>query len=187
MVAAWSCALTLALLGSSCSSVDPAPTVPPCDQACQDGVAMRAVREMTKLMFNLTLQGKPVGPQDQSLPCPEGGLARVYGEATSDAGQGATVVDLTYEFTGCGYLQIDNEAPENYRVKVTGTITQKGTFSAQSSATTAVIMKSDALSVEGTVYDPPSSYQIDRCGLSLTQNGNTVSGTVCERKAGFSF
>src|SRR5262249_1787750 len=85
--------ITLAalLVGYGCGrSAGNKPAAPPCDQKCADGNAIRAYREMLKLMYNVTLQGKPVGPQDQTAPCPLGGTARVFGNATSNALQGAT-------------------------------------------------------------------------------------------------
>jgi len=140
---------------------------------------------MTKLMYNLTLQGKPVGPQDQTVPCPEGGSARVSGEATSNAIQGSTEVKLTYEFKGCGYTQKDDKAEQTYSVKLTGSVSQDGVLSAQSTATTALIMKSAAMSVAGTVNDPPLDYNETDCVVEMTQDGNHISGKICGRAVGF--
>jgi hypothetical protein len=178
----------VALLGlGGCDSIDPPPPAPTCDQACQDGAAMRATREMMKLLYNLTVQGEPVGPQDHTRPCLFGGTARVFGQASSNAELGTTKVDLTYEFNGCGYLQKDDEAPENYNVTLTGVITQKGTFAAVTGGTTAVEIASEKITLEGTVHDPPIAYSARDCGLVLSQSGNSISGTICERVAGFSF
>ena len=47
----------------ACASDIEAEPAPPCDQLCQDSNALRAVREGMKLIYNLTLQGKPVGSQ----------------------------------------------------------------------------------------------------------------------------
>jgi hypothetical protein len=176
------------LLGlGGCDSIDPPPPAPACDQACQDGVAMRATREMMKLLYNLTIQGKPVGPQDHTRPCLFGGSARVSGQVASNAQLGTTEVDLVYEFNGCGYLQKDDEAPENYNVKLTGVLTQKGTFAAVTGATTAVEIVGEKITLEGTVNDPPIAYSARDCGLVVSQSGNSVSGKICERVAGFSF
>ena len=65
--------------------------------------------EGMKLIYNLTLQGKPVGTQMPFVPCPQGGLASVAGVATSNAEQGATEVNLTYGFQDCNYLRRDEE------------------------------------------------------------------------------
>lgn len=177
-------ALSLLSLAGSCSAVDAAPEPVPCDQACRDAVALRAVREMCKLMYNLTLQGKPVGAQDRTAPCPKGGTVHVFGEATSNASQGATEVKLTYEFAGCGYQQKDSDANKSYDVVVTGAISQEGILSAQSSTTTALIMKSSQMTVTGQVHDPAQAYEADRCYLEMTQNGSHVSGKICGRDAG---
>jgi len=181
-------ALSILFLGAviGCSD-DTKPAATACDEACKDGVALRAVREMSKLVFNLTLQGKPVGAQDQTVPCPLGGTARVFGEVGANATQGTVEVDLTYVFDGCGYTERDDDAGENYAVTLTTTVTQIGTFASQSGATTAVIMKSDAVTLVGTVSNPPLEYRAEACALVMSQAGNDVTGTICERKAKFTF
>ena len=163
------------------------PAAPVCDEACKDGVALRSVREMSKLVFNLTLQGKPVGAQDQTVPCPLGGTARVFGNVGANATQGTIEVDLTYVFDACGYTERDDDAGENYAITLTTSVTQIGTFASQSGATTAVIMKSDAVTLTGTVSDPPLAYGADACALVMSQTGNEVTGEICGRKARFTF
>jgi hypothetical protein len=177
----------LALSALSCSD-GPAPAPPPaCDQKCKDGVGLRAMREMMKLIFNLTLQGKPVGTYDISSPCPRGGSARIFGTATSNAFQGSTEVKLTYEIRDCQYVQKDDDANENYSITVSGTITQEGTMAVQPSATTALLMKSNSITLAGSVYDPPDPYEAKECPLDIFQNGNRVAGTMCGREVGFDF
>jgi hypothetical protein len=170
----------------ACSGPDPEPS-PPCERKCQDANAMRALRETLKLVFNLTLQGNPVGPQDETTLCPMGGSGRVFGQATANAIQGAIEVDLTYELTQCAYLQRDEDPPENYDMTLTGTVLQQGTIAVQPSVTTALNMSSEAVTFSGNVYDPPIEYNEDACPVVLGQNGNHVSGTICEREAGVSF
>ena len=166
--------------GASANTTPP----PPCDQACKDGVAIKALREGMKLVFNLTLQGKPVGAHDETVPCPLGGKARVFGEATSNAVQGATDVKLTYVLEACGYSQKDNTPRNNHKLTATGTVTQFGTLAVQPTATTALVMKSDAVTLSGTVYDPPLDYDEKACPVQLSQNGNQLSGTLCGRAVG---
>lgn len=180
-------ATTIAILGSafylSCgggSAVTPAPEPPPCDDECKDAIAVKAVRETVKLAFNLTFQGKPVGAYDLTTPCPLGGTARVTGSATSNAIQGATEVDITYELAGCAYLEKDDDAEDNYEITLTGTLTQKGTLAVQPTSTSAVIMRSESMKIAGTVYDPPSPYD-QECPLELGQTGNRLSGKMCGR------
>lgn len=147
--------LLLVLLSLGCSSgPTPAPP-PPCDQLCLDGIAVRGVRETMKQIFNFTFQGKEVGTHDYTIPCPLGGKARIFGSATSNAVQGATEVDLTYELQGCVLLSRDKDAVQNYDLATTGTIHQKGIIAVQPSATTALGIQCDSVTVTGTVYDPP--------------------------------
>lgn len=174
------------LAGASCGD-PPRPEAPPCDQACKDGIALRATRETVKLAYNLLLQGKPVGEVDVSSECIRGGSVRAFGRATSNAVQGATEVDLTYTFDRCTVLEKDTEALENYELAVTGTITQKGTLAVQPTATTALILKSDALTLTGTVYAPALPYDEKNCTLDVMQNGDKVGGTLCGRSAAFTF
>ena len=54
--------LVMALVAAGCSDEQADPS-PPCDEECQDSTAARALRETMKLVYNITLQGKPVGPQ----------------------------------------------------------------------------------------------------------------------------
>jgi hypothetical protein len=160
----------------------PPPPPPPCDQKCQDAVAIQAIRETAKLAFNIMLQGKPVGAHDETTRCPFGGAVRVVGTATSNAMQGATEVDLTYVMDGCSYLFKDDDPEDNYRTKLTGTLTQVGVIAVQPTATSALVMKSDSITFEGTVYDPPIDYVVT-CPVELAQNGNKLTGTICGREA----
>ena len=137
-----------------------------------------------KLIYNLGLQGKPVGEQDAMSACPQGGSARVYGTATSNELQGATEVELTYVFASCSYLQVDNTPEENYQVTVTGSIVESGIIAVQPSSTTALLFSSDSVSVRGTVYDPALDYQAEACVLELAQSGNKLSGALCGRAVG---
>jgi hypothetical protein len=173
-------ALTLLLFGCQ---AEPPPS-PPCRDDCIDGIALRSLREMMKLVYNITLQANPVGAQDESTDCPLGGRARVFGTATSNAEQGATEVELTYELDDCQYIELDDEPDETYRMTIDGTVTQLGTMAVQPSATTALLMQSDSVTLDGTVHDPPRSFQEDDCVVDVAQNGNDLSGLFCGREAG---
>jgi hypothetical protein len=175
-----------ALFPPSCSSdpvvVDAGP--PPCDQECQDKTAVRAVREMMKLIYNLTLQGKPIGPQSAAVACPKGGKAFVYGSATSNADQGTTEVKLTYEAEACAYEQRDNDVEESYDVVLTGKIVQDGVLAVQPSSSTALVMKGESVTLSGTVRLPAVAYRAEACTLDMTQSGNKLTATLCGRTVG---
>ncbi len=160
------------------------PPPPPCDELCQDNTAIRGMREMVKLAFNVTLQGKPVGDHDQTAPCPLGGTVRVVGNATSNPVQGSTFVTLTYTFTDCKYLSKDPTPEQNYDLTLNGTMTENGTLAVQPTATTSLQLKSDSMDLTGTVYDPPNDYKADKCPVVLAQDGGRVSGTICGRDVG---
>ena len=181
---------------AGCGAGNTPPPPPICDQACMDGVALRALRLTMKFAFNIALQGNDAGPQDATTPCPMAGTARIFGSATSDAEQGATTVSLTYVLDGCAYDAPKNATPErNFQMTLSGAITETGTLAVQPSSTTALILvsppadagTSSAMTFAGTVYDPPVDYNETGCAIHVAQQGNDVAGTLCGRQAGFSF
>ena len=186
--------IATAAASSGCGGSEPTPS-PPCEQACQDGVALRALRETMKFAYNSTVQGKPVGPQDGVSTLFLSGSARVFGTATADPLQGTTNVDLTYVFSNVHYLFKDDEPEENYDVVIDGTLTQEGTIAIQPSSTTALSMSGENVRLAGQVYDPPLDYEACQemsscesgCTIAVTQSGNDVAGHFCGRKAAFSF
>jgi hypothetical protein len=163
---------------------DEPPEPPPCDAACNDGIALRSLRETMKLVYNLTLQGNDVGEQDETTECPLGGSARVFGTATSNPVQGATEVELTYELSNCAYLELDDEPNETYEMTIDGTIVQSGTLAVQPTATTALLMQSERVTLDGTVFDPPRAFHEADCAVDVAQSGNDLSGMFCGRKTG---
>ena len=169
--------LSVALLG--CGEDGQGPRT--CDDACRDRSAMRAMRETLKLVYNLTLQGKPVGEQDVRTRCPLGGSARVVGTAFSNPEQGATLVELSYELDACAYVQRDDDAEESYATTIDGTILQSVIIAVQPSATTALRIEAEAIDISGTVYDPPFDYEERGCAIVLNQSGNHLGGVWCGR------
>jgi len=166
------------------SSVAPTPDPePPCDQLCKDGTALKSMRESMKLAFNLTLQGKPVGSHDITIACPLGGGVRIIGSASAEPVQGATNVDLTYFFEKCILISRDDDAEDNYFITMTGTIVQKGTLAVQPTSTTALSIKSDNLTLTGTIREPPEPFVGEGCKVLLAQDGNRLTGEFCGRTA----
>jgi hypothetical protein len=156
-----------------------------CDARCLDEVALRSVRETLKLVYNLTLQANPVGAQNESTRCPRAGSAHVFGTATSVPEQGATRLDLTYELVDCAYLQRDDEPDESYDVIISGRITQLGTLAVQPTSTTALLFDGDSVAIRGKLFDPAYDYAEMACPLAVSQNGNRLAGSFCEREVGF--
>ena len=202
----WALFAPIALAGvlvAGCGAKTPPPP-PPCDPECQDAVVLRAVREMMKFAFNSTFQKEPVGFHDLTTTAFLRGSARVRGTAVADGEQGVTDVDLTYVFTQAVFPKKDSEPDDNYIIALDGTITQVGKIAIQPSSPTALKMKSvpalqdadsgepdaadaGSVTVAGTVYDPPIEYPVTECALEILQNGNSVAGMFCGRRAGFSF
>jgi hypothetical protein len=170
---------------AACGGPDEPEEPKTCDEACRDQIAARSLREVIKLVYNLTLQGNPVGLQVETTRCPLGGEAQVTGFATSVAEQGATEVTLKYELSRCAYLQRDDEVDENYDVVISGTVREEGVIAVQPTATTALLFEGDDVSVEGSVFDPPVDYSEADCAVRLAQDGQRLDGTWCGRKVGF--
>jgi hypothetical protein len=180
----------------------PAPP-PPCDQSCQDGVALLGLRTAMKTAYNFKIAAMPTGDQDATTPCISfdgklGGSVHIVGMAEVNAVQGASIVALTYDFKNCLFsAPPDPTANQNFSLTIDGKVTEAGTISVQPTATTALQIESEAdpstslptesLSISGTVYDPPVDYSASACALSVIQNGNLVSGAFCGRMAGFTF
>jgi hypothetical protein len=196
--------LALSLFAAAGCGAGPRPAAaPPCDQQCQDGVALLGLRTAMKLAYNFEVSTKPVGAQDGTAPCVSfdgstGGTVHVFGMATVNALQGASIVSLTYDFKNCLYsAPPDPTANQNFSLTVNGQVTEDGTLSVQPTATTALTIETvlddstmvptDSLSISGTVYDPPLDYAASNCAVSVIQNGNSVSGAFCGRSAGFMF
>jgi hypothetical protein len=132
--------------------------------------------------------GNDTGPQDATYTCLQNGTAHIFGTATSRAEQGDTMVDLTYVFTACLHVGVPNPAPErNYAMVLDGTATERGIIAVQPTATTSLAIKSDTMSFVGKVNDPPLDYVAPDCPVDVSQDGNTLSGLICGRMAGFGF
>lgn len=174
----------VALSSAACSDGKPAEPALPCDDECRDRVALRALRETLKLVYNLTLQGKPVGAQDASTSCPLGGRARVTGVATSNPEQGATELELEYSLEACAYLKRHVEPGENYALGFEGIVRETGVLAVQPSATTALFFSSESLSMLGFVYDPPLEFSGEACAVTVAQSGRNISGSFCGRPTG---
>jgi hypothetical protein len=195
------CASTFAMAsvlacGGSGGGADAGP--PPCDQTCQDGVAVLGLRLLLKDIYNFKLQGGPEGPQNQTTVCPLGGTATVTGTATSNAALGTTTVNLTYELTSCAFSETDMDPTQTFQLTFDGTVSEEGIIASQPSSTTSLRFDSPpidggtptdggtGISVDGTVYTPPVSYGAMECPLTLVQTGNEISGKLCGRNAGTS-
>jgi hypothetical protein len=177
------CALALSGCGAKAT-----PEATSCDEKCADGVALRSLREVLKFAYNQVIAGKRVGPQDAVAREFRSGTVHVFGNVTSNAAQGLTFVeDLTYEISQCALTHVDNTADQNYDMTFDGVVVQNGTIAVQPTAPTALSMKSEGITMSGTVYDPSQPYDVAGCAVDVTQNGNNVSGKLCGRTAGFDF
>ena len=177
-------ALLVTLVGASCAG--PKSTIAPdsglsCDKACEDQLAVRALRETLRFTFNLGVQGRPAGPFDVTVPCTRGGKARLTGKATPAAVLGSTAVEIRYALEGCGFTTVGTDPVQNHDVVSTGTIEETGTIAVQPTATTDLAFRSDGISVAGKVFVPARDYSESGCKLDFTQKASAVVGSVCGR------
>jgi hypothetical protein len=178
-IARWWAAVALSLVaGCSSSASDELP--PTCSLHCEAATAVRAVRETMKLVFNLSLQGNPVGEQDETVACPDGGSAHLTGQASADSERGTTKVGLAYDFQDCRYEQLSSHPSSSYALSITGRVQQSGVLAGPAQTTTALVLESEILTLQGTLYDPPLEYHAEECVLSVIQEGDRVSGTLCD-------
>jgi hypothetical protein len=192
-------ALAIACSSGCAISASPPPT-PTCDQACQDGVAIRALRNGMAVVYNKAFP-QPIpkgvtppegfvppplvlpGPQDLHVPCDATHVVHLFGDATSDPNQGVTFVSLTYDVAGCVADNQNDPTPEqNYTLEIAGTLTEIGTLGGNN--TTAVVIRGDSVAFSGSVFHPAYEY-VETCELDLVQNGNNVSGRLCGRTVGY--
>jgi hypothetical protein len=182
----WAGLVATAALGIGCGGNPPAAPAP-CEQACQDGVALRALRVGMRLAYNFAIAAKPEGMQDVTAPCIPTGNVHIVGSAESNAMLGVSQIDLTYTFTNCKNPSVKSTTPErNYDLTMNGVVNQKGML-AMGGPTTSLVFSGTGLTLSGTVYDPAIMYDVMDCALVANQDGNNVTGLLCDRKAdGFS-
>lgn len=174
------------ICGCGSSSRQSAATPACTGQACADGIALFAVRQAMKLVYNEALVGAAPDAQDAGAECLTGS-ATVTGAARPDGDAGAVQVDLTYTFARCELLWKDTTLHRDCDVVLEGALSETGTLAVQSTSTTALAVTSDAFSIHGTVDDPPVSYDAPACALSFAQAGGQLSGTICGRAAVFTY
>jgi hypothetical protein len=174
-----------------CGGRAPAPPAP-CDQGCQDGIALRALRVGMRLAYNFAVASKPVGMQDVMVPCLPSGNVHIVGDAQTNAMLGSSQVNLTYTFTNCQNPSPKSTTPDrNYNLVINGVVNENGML-AMGGPTTSLIFIGTGLTFVGTVYDPPIGYpDADAapmpCDLKANQDGNTMTGMLCGRMVdGFS-
>jgi hypothetical protein len=183
--------VTLAIVGAAFLSFGcggNAPAAPAtCDQACQDGVALRALRVGMRAAYNFAIATKPVGMQDATAPCIPTGSVHIVGTAETNAMLGTSHVDLTYTFTDCRNPSPKSTTPDrNYDLTMNGAVNENGML-AMGGPTTSLVFMGTGLTVTGTVYDPALKYDVMDCDLVANQDANNVNGFLCGRKAdGFS-
>ena len=83
----------------------------------------------------------------------------------------------------CKSISRDDDAEDNYFVTMSGTIFQKGTLAVQPTSTTALSIKSDNLTLTGTIREPPEPFVGEGCKVLLAQDGNRLTGEFCGRTA----
>lgn len=130
----------VAVATTGCSSGSSPEPSAPCDQRCQDAVALRALRETMRYAYNRYIKTKDAGAQDQpGKPCETyAGSVAIHGIAIPNDEQGSTEVDLTYDFLSCLARRTEARPDLNYNLSLKGTVNEVGSISAVSTSTMAL-------------------------------------------------
>jgi len=146
----------------------------PCDQACMDTHTGVALVQLVDQIYNGSINGKPVGNQSLTAPCPNGGNAVVTGSTAYDMTNMITSVNLTYVMSGC-------ETTDNGdTLTFAGTVTEVGTFDSASEET--LQFSSNALQFSGTVSG--TAVDVPGCPVQASDTWTSnpqIAGSICGR------
>ncbi len=141
-----------------------------------------AIIDSVSQIYNINFAGKPVGSQNLTTTCPNGGNVTITGSTGYSQNNGITTVDLMFQMTNC---QTSKRTQNNLDLAVTlsGNISFKGSFNS-STDYNATNNQSDSLKISALINAPgfkPENVD-ETCKFSATVSNNTVSGYICERK-----
>jgi hypothetical protein len=130
-------------------------------------------------LYSQNLNGQPVGPQDITAECPQGGQVHITG--TLDQADGSAA-DLVFDLTDC----------EHQRSSLSGAITASLTLTGQVSMQRtpaglygSIDYHSDGLQIKGNISSVPDEASVDHdCGWSATVSDTEAVGSVAGELCG---
>ena len=149
------------------------PSVPVCDQECQDGYVAYGYIDMFWFVWNQNIAGQPAGNKDFTVTGPQGGSVHVTGSTQVSTSTGINTLHLVIVMTNCKGIE------DKYNLTFNGTITADGTFSTTHKAITYAC---PVLGYIGTIgKDDWVTSVSGTCNAIINEGFSTVSGTMCER------
>ena len=164
----------------ACNEPTPTTPTPPtytCDQECQDGHVAYGFVDCFWFIWNQHIAGQPSGQKDLTVNGPHGGTIHIYG-TTAVSNNGINTVHLTYDMTNCKSMN------QHYNLTFTGSMSCDGTFS---SSYTAMGYTCDSLIYSGTVCEKTNTQVSGFCPVTIAEETNGLSGTICGRSFAYSY
>ena len=156
-----------------------------------------AIVDTASQIYNINFAGKPVGAQNLTTACPQGGEVTITGSTGYSQNNNITTVDLTLNMKDCKssirYTNgINATSVTDVDFILTGIMTFKGSFDS-SGCYKDTTYHSDSLKISGTIsstgYKTVNIDEICPFTASVTVNNDscvrTVSGYICSRQISY--
>lgn len=156
-----------------------------CGQPCQDQMTSWNLISTVWFLHNQNLAGSPVGNQDRTGSCPQGGTFHITGSTGYDASNNIGTTHLVYDLSGCRYVSTTTDLSVD--VTHTGLVQQDGTFNGGGAAI-AMTYQSSSLTYAGEIFVSWSDEVTplsDACPVSLSQSDGATSATICTRTTSY--
>lgn len=152
------------------------------NQSSIDKYTGYAIIDAVSQIYNINFAGKPVGGQNITTTCPQGGEVTITGSTGYSQNNGITTVDLSLAMKDCKSSKHTSDGVDT-AFTLTGTITFKGSFNSSTNYN-ATTHQSDSLKIVGNISVPNfKSAPVDEtCKFTATITDNTVSGNICSRQ-----
>lgn len=150
-------------------------------QATIDRYTGYAIIDAVAQLYNINFAGKPVGGQNITTTCPQGGDVTITGNTGYSSNNGISTVDLTFNMNNCKSSKHDENGVDTI-FTFTGIITFKGSFNSSTNYN-ATNYQSDSLKMSGTIDVPKyKTANVDEsCKFTASITNSTVSGSICSR------
>ena len=147
-----------------------------------------AIVDTASQIYNINFAGKPVGAQNLTTTCPQGGEVTITGSTGYSQNNNITTVDLTLNMKDCKSSRrytngINATSVTDVGFILTGIMTFKGSFDS-SRGYNATTYQSDSLKISGTISSTGYKTVIidETCPFTASINNETVSGYICSRQ-----
>jgi hypothetical protein len=141
-----------------------------------------AIVDTASQIYNINFAGKPVGAQNLTTTCPQGGEVIITGSTGYSQNNGITTVDLILNMKDCKSSRHTTNGIDT-TITLTGIMTFKGSFDS-SRGYNATTHQSDSLKISGaiSVTGFKTATVDETCPFTASINNETVSGYICSRQ-----